>query len=274
MPSPGSLRGRGGVPASSSSTAWTPTGRRAATTWSSSPPSPGRPASPSSPRGARGDRTTWSRRYTPGRGRCWPRASSTSASGASPGSRSTCEGLGSRSGERAGGDPVRRAGSRPGDSPGRDHGRRGATSGNTQRVVEVRLDCDGDALFYRVEPRGPACHTGEETCFFTTLAGGGIEPGAGVEADLGEMVSVLAATIAQRRREMPDGSYTAQLLADGTERVAQKVGEEAVEVVVAALGGERLAEEAADLVYHLLVLLEARGVGIGEVARVLRDRHG
>ena len=152
--------------------------------------------------------------------------------------------------------------------------RKGATSGNTQKVVEVSVDCDGDSLLYRVEPRGPACHTGEESCFFTTLAGGGIEPGAGVEADLGKMVSVLAATIAQRRREMPDGSYTAQLLADGTERVAQKVGEEAVEVVVAALGGERLAEEAADLVYHLLVLLEARGVGIGEVAGVLRDRHG
>ena len=73
---------------------------------------------------------------------------------------------------------------------------------------------------------------------------------------------------------MPEGSYTAKLLEDGTERVAQKVGEEAVEVVVAALRGERLAEEAADLVYHLLVLLEERGIGIGEVARVLRDRHG
>ena len=152
--------------------------------------------------------------------------------------------------------------------------RKGATSGNTQRVVEVRVDCDGDALLYRVEPRGPACHTGEESCFFTTLAGGRAEPGGGVEANLGKMVDMLAATIAQRRREMPDGSYTAKLLAGGTECVAQKVGEEAVEVVVAALGGERLAEEAADLVYHLLVLLEARGVGVGEVAGVLRDRHG
>jgi phosphoribosyl-AMP cyclohydrolase / phosphoribosyl-ATP pyrophosphohydrolase len=151
--------------------------------------------------------------------------------------------------------------------------RKGATSGNTQRVVEVRVDCDGDALLYRVEPRGPACHTGEESCFFTTLEGMGVVPVGGVEADFGAMVDMLAATIAQRHREMPEGSYTAKLLGGGTGRAAQKVGEEAVEVVVAALQGEGLAEEAADLVYHLLVLLEARGVGVGEVAGVLRDRH-
>jgi phosphoribosyl-ATP pyrophosphohydrolase/phosphoribosyl-AMP cyclohydrolase len=151
--------------------------------------------------------------------------------------------------------------------------RKGATSGNTQRVVEVSLDCDGDALLYRVEPRGPACHTGEETCFFTTVEGEGIE-GDGGEYDLGAMLNKLAATISQRHREMPEGSYTARLLGEGTERVAQKVGEEAVEVVVAALAGERLAEEAADLVYHLMVLLEERGVGAHQVARVLHDRHG
>ena len=150
--------------------------------------------------------------------------------------------------------------------------RKGATSGNTQRVVEVRLDCDGDALLYRVLPSGPACHTGEETCFFTTVEGGGIEAGDG-EVRLGAMVDELAATISARHREMPEGSYTARLLEEGRERVAQKVGEEAVEVVVAALADERLAEEAADLVYHLLVLLEERGVGTDEVARVLRDRH-
>lgn len=151
--------------------------------------------------------------------------------------------------------------------------RKGATSGNTQRVVEVRLDCDTDALLYRVEPRGPACHTGAETCFFTTVEGEGVERDGG-EYDLGAMLNRLAATISRRRREMPEGSYTAKLLGEGTQRVAQKVGEEAVEVVVAALAGERLAEEAADLVYHLLVLLEERGVGTGEVARVLHDRHG
>jgi phosphoribosyl-AMP cyclohydrolase / phosphoribosyl-ATP pyrophosphohydrolase len=150
--------------------------------------------------------------------------------------------------------------------------RKGATSGNTQRVVEVRLDCDEDALLYRVEPQGPACHTGEDSCFFTTLAG--TEAHDGGEPNFGKVVEKLAQTIAERHREMPEESYTAGLIRRGTPRVAQKVGEEAVEVVVAALRDERLAEEAADLVYHLLVLLEERGVGIGEVARVLRDRHG
>jgi phosphoribosyl-AMP cyclohydrolase / phosphoribosyl-ATP pyrophosphohydrolase len=151
--------------------------------------------------------------------------------------------------------------------------RKGATSGNKQRVVEVRLDCDGDALLYRVEPRGPACHTGERSCFYTTLEGEGVGISDG-EVGFGTMVEQLAGTIAQRHREMPEGSYTAGLIRQGPDRLAQKVGEEAVEVVVAALGNERLAEESADLVYHLLVLLEERGVGIEDVARVLHDRHG
>src|ERR687894_1750424 len=154
--------------------------------------------------------------------------------------------------------------------------RKGASSGNTQRVVEVRLDCDGDALLYRVEPRGPACHTGQKSCFFTTLTGErvGVATADDGEVSFGSMVERLGGTIAQRHREMPEGSYTASLIQGGKERLAQKVGEEAVEVVVAALSDERLSEEAADLVYHLLVLLEERGVGIESVTRVLHDRHG
>jgi len=152
--------------------------------------------------------------------------------------------------------------------------RKGATSGNTQRVVEVRVDCDGDALLYRVEPHGPACHTGENTCFFTTLRGDGATKTTPEQIGFGAMVERLAGTIAERHREMPDESYTAGLIRSGPERVAQKVGEEAVEVVIAALTEKRLAEETADLVYHLLVLLEERGVGIERVAGVLRDRHG
>jgi phosphoribosyl-AMP cyclohydrolase / phosphoribosyl-ATP pyrophosphohydrolase len=146
--------------------------------------------------------------------------------------------------------------------------RKGETSGNTQKVVEVRLDCDGDALLYRVEPAGPACHTGERSCFFTSLA-----DSDGEAPDLGRTLTRLAGTIAGRRREMPEASYTAKLLDRGTGYTAQKVGEEAVEVVVAALEGEKLAEESADLLYHLLVLLEGRGVGVEEVARVLDERH-
>jgi phosphoribosyl-ATP pyrophosphohydrolase/phosphoribosyl-AMP cyclohydrolase len=153
--------------------------------------------------------------------------------------------------------------------------RKGAMSGNTQRVVEVRLDCDGDALLYMVEPRGPACHTGERSCFYTSLAGEGVGVTAvGDDVIFGTMVERLAGTIAQRHKEMPEGSYTVSLIEGGPERLAQKVGEEAVEVVVAALSGERLSEEAADLVYHLLVLLEERGVGTEQVAKVLHDRHG
>ena len=152
--------------------------------------------------------------------------------------------------------------------------RKGATSGNTQRVVEIRLDCDGDALLYMVEPRGPACHTGEKSCFFTSLAGEGVRAEGDEAVLFGTMVERLAGTIAQRHREMPEGSYTASLIQGGKVRLAQKVGEEAVEVVIAALSGERLSEEAADLVYHLLVLLEERGVGTEQVAKVLHDRHG
>ena len=146
--------------------------------------------------------------------------------------------------------------------------RKGATSGNTQRVIDVRLDCDGDALLYRVEPTGPACHTGERSCFFTSLASSD-----GETLGLGKILTRLADTISWRHREMPEGSYTAKLLDRGAGYIAQKVGEEAVEVVVAALEGERLGEETADLLYHLLVLLEERGVGVEEVARILDERH-
>lgn len=154
--------------------------------------------------------------------------------------------------------------------------RKGATSGNTQGVAEVRLDCDADALLYKVEARGPACHTGERTCFFTTVAGEGVGVSVGDPENgkgFGETIEHLAGTIAQRHQEMPEGSYTADLIRRGPERVSQKVGEEAVEVVIAALREDRVAEETADLVYHLLVLLEERGVSLDEVARILNDRH-
>ncbi len=147
--------------------------------------------------------------------------------------------------------------------------RKGATSGNTQRVVEVRLDCDGDALLYRVEPAGPACHTGERSCFFTPVYGETRED----VSDLGRALEHLSSVISTRHEEMPEGSYTAKLFRRGAGYAAQKVGEEAVEVVVAALEDDRLAEETADLLYHLLVLLEERGVSTNDVARVLDERH-
>ncbi|MEP7226668.1 MAG: bifunctional phosphoribosyl-AMP cyclohydrolase/phosphoribosyl-ATP diphosphatase HisIE [Gemmatimonadales bacterium] len=154
---------------------------------------------------------------------------------------------------------------------------KGETSTHVQRVVEVRLDCDGDTVLYRVEQTGPACHTGTRTCFSTVLSGEAGKQGSGKgpqEDPGGHLLSRLARTIAQRAADQPKGSYTAELLAQGVGKASQKVGEEAVEVVVAANSedDERLASEVADLLYHLLVLLQARGVPFDEVLRELEAR--
>jgi phosphoribosyl-ATP pyrophosphohydrolase/phosphoribosyl-AMP cyclohydrolase len=155
--------------------------------------------------------------------------------------------------------------------------RKGETSGHEQRVAEIRLDCDGDAVLFRVEQTGPACHTGTRTCFSTAA-----EPradAAAVELVAGEdpgghLLSRLAATIAARAAVRPAGSYTVELLDHGVPKVSQKVGEEAVELVVAANAEDdgRVSAEAADLVYHLLVLFQARGVSLDTVLRELEQR--
>ena len=150
--------------------------------------------------------------------------------------------------------------------------RKGERSGHGQAVREIRLDCDGDTVLYRVEQTGPACHTGARTCFSTAVDPDG-RPIAGEDGGA-HVLSRLAATIAARAAERPAGSYTVQLLDRGVPKVSQKVGEEAVEVVVAANAEEpeRLASEAADLLYHLLVLLEARGVPLDAVWKELAQR--
>jgi phosphoribosyl-ATP pyrophosphohydrolase/phosphoribosyl-AMP cyclohydrolase len=159
--------------------------------------------------------------------------------------------------------------------------RKGETSGHVQRVAELRLDCDGDAVLYRVEQIGPACHTGTRTCFSTSIApvvdqagGPAAGPGATGEDPGGHLLSRLAATIAARAAERPEGSYTVQLLDRGVPKVSQKLGEEAVELVVAANAEDdvRVAAESADVVYHLLVLLQARGVTLDAVLRELEHR--
>lgn len=149
---------------------------------------------------------------------------------------------------------------------------KGETSGNRQRVAEIRLDCDGDTVLYRVEQTGPACHTGTPTCFSTRVTSDGTTA-AGADPG-GHLLSRLAATIARRAEERTPGSYTVALLDHGLAKVSQKVGEEAVEVVVAAHAedDERLANEAADLLYHLLVLLRARGIAFDDVLRTLEAR--
>lgn len=146
--------------------------------------------------------------------------------------------------------------------------RKGATSGHVQQVVEVRVDCDGDALLYRVLQTGAACHTGERSCFYRPLTDAA-PPG------IGEMMGTLERTVETRLRELPEGSYVAQLHARGLGYVAQKVVEEAGESIVAALQGkpDELTAEAADLLFHLTVLLKESGVSLGDVAAELAERH-
>jgi phosphoribosyl-AMP cyclohydrolase / phosphoribosyl-ATP pyrophosphohydrolase len=153
--------------------------------------------------------------------------------------------------------------------------RKGETSGHEQHVAEIRLDCDGDTVLYRVEQTGPACHTGTRTCFSSAVAGGNGSATVETREDPGgHLLSRLAALIESRAADLPEGSYTARLLAAGIPGVSQKVGEEAVELVVAANAQDnaRVAAESADLLYHLLVLLQARGVPLDAVLRELEAR--
>jgi phosphoribosyl-AMP cyclohydrolase / phosphoribosyl-ATP pyrophosphohydrolase len=157
--------------------------------------------------------------------------------------------------------------------------RKGETSGNIQRLRQLRYDCDCDAVLALVEPSGPACHTGERSCFYREIGGAaeptvdgppaGEPPRAAFEA-LGELERV----VADRDRERPAGSYTAELLADPP-RIGAKVREEADEVARAAADEEdgRVAEESADLLYHLAVLVRSRGLDLGEALEVLNGRR-
>jgi phosphoribosyl-ATP pyrophosphohydrolase/phosphoribosyl-AMP cyclohydrolase len=142
---------------------------------------------------------------------------------------------------------------------------KGATSGNVQAVRALRLDCDGDTLLALVEPAGPACHTGERTCFHR----GQLEPGAPHE-----VLPALERTLAERARVRPEGSYTVELLEDPA-RIGEKVMEEAEEVSRAAReeSDERVDEESADVIYHLLVLLRSRGRSLLDAERVLDGRR-
>ncbi len=148
----------------------------------------------------------------------------------------------------------------------RERGRlwtKGETSGNTLTCVEVLADCDADALLVRAIPQGPTCHTGRTSCF-----------GDPEKPSLGEVLGELFDVIEERRAQRPAGSYTARLLDQGLSRVAQKVAEEATELALDAVaGGIRAAEEAADLLYHTLVLLAALNRTPQEVAQALRKRR-
>jgi phosphoribosyl-ATP pyrophosphohydrolase/phosphoribosyl-AMP cyclohydrolase len=147
---------------------------------------------------------------------------------------------------------------------------KGATSGNTLRVISLRQDCDGDALLVLAEPAGPTCHTGEPSCFYRDLAEA---PLAGLAVP-SSIVARLADVIHQRGEQQEGVSYTAKLLRGGVDRIGKKIGEEAAEVIIAAKNGSpaELTYEMADLIYHSLVLLENQGVTPEDVWRELERR--
>lgn len=146
--------------------------------------------------------------------------------------------------------------------------KKGETSGNVMKVIELRIDCDGDTLLAIVEPSGPACHTGKRTCFHRSLWGKENSTEATFPGRLWRCLNI-------RKSESPEESYTARLLAKGPSRVAQKVGEEGVETAIAAATGDResFRYEAADLIYHLLVACISSGVTFNEVLEELMSRH-
>jgi phosphoribosyl-AMP cyclohydrolase / phosphoribosyl-ATP pyrophosphohydrolase len=145
---------------------------------------------------------------------------------------------------------------------------KGATSGNTQDIVEVRFDCDEDVVLYRVKPNGPACHTGEQSCFYRTIG----EPS---RLSMGDVMGLLERVVSDRLEKLPEGSYVTKLHERGIGYIAQKVVEEAGESIVAALEkkDDEFLGEAADLLFHLTVLLKERGLSLMQVAKVLEERH-
>lgn len=149
---------------------------------------------------------------------------------------------------------------------------KGETSGNAQEIEDVRLDCDGDAILYRVRQSGPACHTGERTCFHRAVDGDALV----AAEDARPVLARIAETVAARDVERPEGSYTTYLFAEGIDKVLKKVGEEAAEIIIAAKneGTVQLRAESADLLYHLLVLWRTKGLPLDELWAELDQRFG
>ena len=141
---------------------------------------------------------------------------------------------------------------------------KGETSGNFLNLVDIKVDCDNDTLLVRVNPTGPACHLSTDTCWGETN-----------DANPLLFLTELQDFINKRHEEMPEGSYTTSLFKDGLNRMAQKVGEEALEAVIEATNGtnDRLIYEASDMFYHLIVLLTSKGLRIEDIAKELKERH-
>jgi phosphoribosyl-ATP pyrophosphohydrolase/phosphoribosyl-AMP cyclohydrolase len=148
---------------------------------------------------------------------------------------------------------------------------KGATSGNTQKIVSMRYDCDQDALLVQVLPAGPACHTGAYSCFNEIVLGESFQP----NANRFEIVNELERVIAAREKERPEGAYTTYLFEKGVDKILKKVGEEAGEVIIAAKNRDQdeLTWEVSDLLYHLLVLLQEQKLPLDRVLQALTERH-
>lgn len=160
--------------------------------------------------------------------------------------------------------------------------RKGETSGNTMRVAELKLDCDGDALVARVIPAGPACHTGEKDCFFNTILQDeeALKPvphseAAGWGSRLGSLLEDVRTLLQARRQQLPEGSYSTYLFKAGLDKILKKLGEEVTETVIAAKNGDKaaLVGEMCDLIYHLLVLMVEREVSLEDLRRQMQERH-
>jgi phosphoribosyl-ATP pyrophosphohydrolase/phosphoribosyl-AMP cyclohydrolase len=156
---------------------------------------------------------------------------------------------------------------------------KGETSGNTQKIIRMDLDCDGDTLILSVEPRGPACHTGKESCFhnslFTTESEGGQTYGAEpTSPGFSAVVESLLRVIRERKEEMPAGSYTTYLFTQGLDKILKKIGEESAETIIAAKNKSKseLTLESADLLYHLFVLFVNEGLEVEDVWAELEKR--
>ncbi len=145
---------------------------------------------------------------------------------------------------------------------------KGATSGNTQKVISMKTDCDQDAIIVEVLPAGPACHNGTTTCFTEDLIENKQVGSVGI-------ISYLAEVIRTRESEMPEGAYTTYLFTEGIDKICKKVGEEATEVVIGAKNRDKkeVTWETADLIYHLLVLLQEQKISVYDVMEVLVERH-
>ncbi|WP_243727741.1 bifunctional phosphoribosyl-AMP cyclohydrolase/phosphoribosyl-ATP diphosphatase HisIE [Halanaerobium saccharolyticum] len=164
---------------------------------------------------------------------------------------------------------------------------KGETSGNTQEIKEIYYDCDQDTILFTVDPAGPACHTGENSCFFRKIAEDTDlkakkmmkmeQQAQNIEAEFEteKVVDFLYDLILSRKEEMPEGSYTTYLFEEGIDKILKKVGEESAEVIIASKNepDEELVYETADLVYHMLVLLAERGINPDQIREELKKRH-